>query len=67
MKRIKLPCTANRDVHYLMDEPNPVHVESSGQRKACLGFFEPFQMFGAKIVSFRTSHGMSECLDLILV
>jgi hypothetical protein len=67
VKRIKLSCTANRDVHYPMDEPNPVHVESSGQRKACLGFFKPFQMFGAKIVSFRTSHGMSECLGPTLV
>ena len=67
MKRIKLPCTADRDVHYPMDEPNLAHVESSGQRKACLGFFKPFRRFGAKIVPLRASHGMGECLGPTLV
>ena len=36
MKKINLLWTDSRDVQYPIDEPNPVHVESSGQGKARL-------------------------------
>jgi hypothetical protein len=67
VKRINLPWTNSRDVHYPRNEPNPAHVESSGQGKACLDFFKLARRFGAKIVPPRMPHGMSECLGLTLV
>ena len=62
MKRMNLPYTNNRDVHYPMDEPNLAHVESLSQIKARPDFFKLARRFEAKIVPPRTSHGMSECL-----
>ena len=67
MKKINLLWTDNKAVHYLTDEPNPVHVEISGRGKDPPNFFKPARRFGAKFVPLGTPHGMSECLGLYLV
>ena len=67
VKRINLPWTDNRDVHYPTNEPNPTHVENSSRGKAHPNFFKLAHMFGAQIVPLRTPHGMSECLGPTIV
>ena len=67
MKRINLLWTDGRDVHYPMDAPKSVYVESSGQGKAHPDFTKLAERFGAKIVPPRIPHGMNECFGPPLV
>ena len=53
---------SGRDVHYPINEPKLVLVESLGREKACPDFLKPARRFGAKIMPPRMSHKMSECL-----
>ena len=66
-KRINLLWTDNKDVHYPMNEPDPVHVENLGREKARPDFFKPYRRFEAKIVPPRTPHRMSEYSDETLI
>ena len=59
--------TNGRDVHHPMDEPNPTHVESSGQGKTRPNFFKPTRRFGTRSVPPRTPYGMIDCLGPTLV
>ena len=66
-KRINTLWTDNKDVHYPMNEPDPVHVENLGREKARPDFFKPYRRFEAKIVPPRTPHKMSEYFDETLI
>ena len=46
MKRIDLLRTNDEDAHYIMDELNPAHVESSDRRQASPNFFKLQQLEG---------------------
>ena len=67
MKRINLPWTDARDVHYPIDDPNPTHVQNLGQRKTHLDFFKLVRRFGTKNVPPRRPHEISECSGPTLV
>jgi hypothetical protein len=46
---------------------HPIHVENSDQGKTQPDLFKPAWWFDAKIISPKTSHEMSECLDWTLI
>ena len=60
MKRINFPWTDGRDVDYQTYEPNPTHIESSGQGKTRPVTSNPLKVW-RQIAPPRTPHGMSEC------
>ena len=49
VKRINLPWTDSRHVHYPTNEPNLTHVESSGWGKTCPNFLKLVRMFGTLV------------------
>ena len=67
MKRVNYVWTNGRDVCYPMNELNLAHVESSDEGKARPNFSKLTRRFGAKFVSPRVPHGMTECLNPTLV